>query len=218
MPVILEEIEVCLDVGDLKIRSPIDREIALTGRIKEAERTKGMHLSGILRFVAGQAGLMKIVADMDEERLPLKMALGIAFEEFAASLYPSMHWQPGEVIREGVAMTCDGISPMDLSLGERSYHGDQPCVEEFKLTWKKVQTGDELLRESWYWCQQGRGYCWGYGANLVRYHICFVNGNYRNSGPVYKRYLVRYPPPDVESTRLMVLKHLDKAREAGYGE
>lgn len=212
MPKLLEETTIDLDRADLLSRSPIARPVSSRGRLIEPVRTKGIHLSGVLRYVAIESGLMKVAESIQEELLPLRMALGLAWEEFAVSLYPEIHWQPGEISPEGIAMTCDG----------HSYSEDQGhfrlCLEEFKLTWKKVRTGDELLRDEWYWMQQGRGYCWGYDARLIHWHVCYVNGDYRGSGPIYKRYLVELSDQDVESTRSLIFKNKDRAIAKGYAE
>jgi hypothetical protein len=174
----------------------------------EPERTKGMHLSGVLRYIAITTGLLKIAQAIAEEELPLRMALGFAWEEFASTLYPHLIYQPGEITEAGVIMTCDGHSILD----------DRFAIEEFKCTWKKVRTGNELIREEWYWGHQGRGYCWGYDARFVRWHILYINGHYRGGGPVYMRYLVEFSDREVESTRNMVLKNAARAAEKGYME
>jgi hypothetical protein len=209
VPEILEETTVEIDRVDLCARSPIVRPVSKKGRIVEPARTPGIHLSGVLRYIAIEGGLFKnIETDINEERLPLRMALGLAWEEFVVSLYVDIAWQPGERLVDGISMTCDGLSQSN----------DEPLLSEFKLTWKKVCTAEELVREQWYWMQQGKGYCWGYEARLVQWHVCFVNGNYKNSGPIYKRYLIAFTAADVESTRRMVLSNADRAKNKGYAE
>jgi hypothetical protein len=192
-----------------------------------------MHLSGVLRYVATESGILKAIADIDEEALPLRMALGLAWEEFAVSMYPEVDWQPGEIVVDGIAMNCDGLSEnpkypqLDAAYQQFMQQADQalPVVvrpatqlDEFKLTWKKAKTAQDLLRDEWYWLQQGRGYCWGYEANLVRWHVCYVNGDYRGSGPIYKRYLIHFSDAEVESTQKMIQKNRAAAEEKGHAE
>lgn len=217
MPSIIEESQIDLQRMDLSRRSPIAKTIS-RGVHVEPERASGVHLSGVLRYVAVTSGLLKEVGEIDEEAMPLRMALGLAWEEFAVSLYPEIEWQPGEMITDGIAMNCDGhsccekypVRPAGTLTTEASL-----CLEEFKLTWKKAKSAEELLKEQWYWMQQGRGYCWGYDARLVRWHVCFVNGDYRGSGPVYRRYLIQFSDADVESTRKMVMKYSIRAKAEG---
>ena len=205
---ILEETEVALEFADLNRRSPIARPITKRGNLHEPKRTKGIHLSGILRYVVIESGMLKVLSAMDEEALPLRMALGLAWEEFAVSLYPEVHWQPGEAVEQQIVMTCDGHSQRD----------DELVIEEFKLTWKKRKDAESFVRDEWHWLQQGRGYCWGYGARLVRWHVCYVMGDYRGSGPVYMRYLIQFDDRDLETTGRMLIGNREKAAEKGYCE
>jgi hypothetical protein len=207
MPIILDETKISLERTDLRSRSPIARPMTKKGHLVEPTRSSGIHLSGILRYVALEGGLMRALADLDEEEMPLRMALGLAWEEFAVSLYPEIDWQPGELIEEGIAMTCDGIS---------SYQ-DAPCLEEFKLTWKKVREGRDFVDE-WYWMHQGRGYLWGYGFRFCRWHVAFINGDYRGSGPIYMRYLLQFSDEEIEKTGKMLLANKQRAIAKGYAE
>lgn len=212
MPQLLEETTVSLERFDLHSRSPISRPTK-SGRLVEPKRTKGIHLSGVLKYILIESGILKNWRDqLEEEELPLRMALGLAWEEFAASLYPEIYWQPGETSADGIVMTCDGHNTYQMEDNEVL------GLEEFKLTWKKAKTGEELINDQWYWMQQARGYCWGYDARIVRWHICFVNGDYRGSGPIYKRYVVLFTDKDVESTRRMILNNTTRAIEKGYCE
>lgn len=218
MPKVLQETEIKLDRADLRRRTPVVRPLDSHGIILEAPRTPGIHLSGVLRYIATEAGLFKTIATIDEEELPLRMALGFAWEEFCVSLYPGIHYQPGEIIHEGVAMTCDGHSIYTESDPMTGELDEYFCLEEFKLTWKKVKCAEEIVADEWYWMQQGRGYCWGYGANLVRWHVCYINGDYRGSGPIYKRFLIKFDDRDVESTARVILNNKAKAALKGHEE
>ena len=208
MPTILEETEIKLERVDMHKRSPISIPVSKQGLLMEPSRAAGIHLSGVLRYVAVTCGLMKVLQSIEEEEdLPLRMAMGHAWEEFAASFYPDMAWQPGAISAGGISMTCDG-------------HSFEPAftIDEFKLTWKKVKTAEEMLRDEWYWQQQGRGYAWGYEALRVRWHVCYVNGNYRNSGPIYMRYLIEYTEKEIASTGRLLEKNKQAAVDNGYAE
>jgi hypothetical protein len=216
VPIIHEETEVLLDRGDLHNRYPIARPVSRRGRLAEPKRTAGIHLSGILYYLAKEGGLFKnIEEDRNDEELPLRMAMGLAWEEFAASLYPNMDWQPGEHSHEGIVMTCDGISSLPIS---PDLVTETPCLNEFKLTWKKTRTAEELLQNEWYWMHQGRGYCWGYDFRFVRWHICYANGDYRGKGPKYMRYLIQFSDEEIEKTGNMIRLNKQRAIEKGYSE
>lgn len=182
-------------------------------------RTPGLHLSGIIRYIGIRGKYIKGVdpvtgkwigdedADLCEEDMPLRMAMGMAWEEWIASLYPDMHWQPGEVFLDGVTGSPDGLSfsgadlPM-LPLGT-------PIIEEFKCTWKSCRHGI-LAILIWIW--QGACYAimYGNGCRHVRFNIFWVNGDYARGGPggpVYKRYLIEFSDTELKNIWTMILKN-----------
>lgn len=209
MPVLLEEVEIQLDNFDLMRRLPRGQ--------RPAPRSKGLHLSGILRPLAIAAKQLRADSSEDleeraaEEELPVEQrkykllwAVGLMWEEFAASLYPDMDYQPGEVEKDGVWMTCDGLNVIELPNPEAEHLlFCASIVEEFKATYAKVKTGAEFLKD-WLKMQQGRGYCAGYGPRLVRWHVLYLRGNYQEFGPVYKRFLVEFSEKEIEMTWRMV--------------
>lgn len=166
-----------------------------------------MHLSGVLACIAQAIGVLK-PGEPIEEDLPLLCALGFMWEEFAASLYPGIEYQPGEVNHSGVWMTCDGFNLIRSERQEREL-----CIEEFKFTQKKLMDEADFLSsdKAWLYRAQGMGYCAGYGAQLVRWHVMYVRGDYRASGPVYRRYLVRFSEQEIERNWQMVMKNKSKA-------
>lgn len=180
------------------------------------KRTPGLHLSGILRYIAISSKILKGIdpvtgkwigdedADLMEEDMPLRMALGMAWEEWVACLYPSMRWQPGELSLNGIAGSPDGLSLSDLTslpfLPEWT-----AIIEEFKCTWKSCRHGI-LAQKLWIW--QGGCYAHMYGCKYVRFNILWVNGDYERrgpGGPIYKRYLVEYSDLDLKNLWDMIL-------------
>lgn len=177
-------------------------------------RTPGLHLSGVLRYIAINSKMLKGIdpltgkwagdadADLMEEDMPLRMVLGMAFEEWIAPLYPDMAWQPGELHMDGIIGSPDGLT-VDPT------HG--PLIEEFKCTWKSSRQGIMDPKHTlWHW--QGMCYALMYGTLLVRYNIFWVNGNYDRSGPggpQYVRYLVAYTPRELSNIWNMVLLNRD---------
>src|SRR3954462_3934984 len=109
MAQLLEETEVKIELVDLLKRSPIIRPTDKRGVVKVDKRSKGVHLMAILRYCAIEAKILKPGEPLEED-LPLWMALGMAWEEFAASFYPDMQWQPGEFKAHGISGTPDGVS------------------------------------------------------------------------------------------------------------
>lgn len=171
-------------------------------------RATGIHLSGILRHIVSSSrmpGWQRYLADLNVRTdYPLIWLMGVAWEEMCASLYPGCLWQPGQVIHNGVAMNCDGYSLLD----------EGTVVDEFKYTSCKRRTGVEFMQD-WLKMQQGRGYCGGYGMELVRWHVLW---NYRPWAPVYVRYLVAFDSREIADTARMIASNRESAIAAGYGE
>ena len=194
---LLDKTEVKIELRDLLNRTPVQQTIR-RGKIVPDQRSTLPHLMDILKRCAVQARIMKPGEPLEED-LPNRMMLGMAFEEFAVSLYPEMIWKPGEEIVEGVAMNADALSLYGGGRGP-----ERLIIDDFKYTKIKVQEGDLILKK-WIYMQQLRGYCKGYEARLGRLHCMHVDGDYKKRRePIYMRYLIEFSDQDVESTWRLV--------------
>ncbi len=255
MPRLLEQTEIRMEWADVarRIHHPFP---------ESHPRSPGVHLSGVLRYIALEAGILskpgvestsgKQLQDVDEEEMPLRMMLGMFFEEGAVGLYPEMQWQPGELERDRVFGTPDGMSIIEIAPksstvagvskdgakgggptgnwgqdAKRNHAATHPSVsssfvvEEFKLTWKSEWNygKDRFLTVNWLWMNQGKGYLAlaqhnGF-ENLrhVRFHICWVNGDYRPPQPKLCRYLVEFSQAEIDNLWRLVLRNKDKAKK-----
>lgn len=190
-------------------------------------RAKGVHLSGILRVKCGYAPARTLLSPnaceppepeeeiIDEDQLApdelrLKMAMGIAWEEYAVGLHPEIQWQPGQIRMDGVTGSPDGVSMMSLcrncdtpasEIAKRrgrcacggSLHVEK-ILEEFKLTWKSYAT-HEILKHD-YWIYQTGAYCYMQEPPLrfVRFHVCYAVGSYYPPDPIYQIYVIKFEP------------------------
>jgi hypothetical protein len=205
MPKLLEETEIRLELTDLARMTPLHKPTR-NGVVVEPARSEGVHLSDILRYIAVKSHILEPKPESESllTNYPWEMAAGLMWEWFAAALYPSMCWQPGEIELDGVFMSPDGFSD-DIG----------PQVDEFKCTWRKAMNGDQLLEHSlWMW--QGQGYAKGLCARLVRWHVWYVNGDYnwhRGGKPRYIRYLIEFTQAEIDQNWKMVLASRDKASQ-----
>jgi hypothetical protein len=198
---LLEEVEVNLERLDLEHRQPISRPD------RPPARAAGIHLSGVLRHTVRTSrmpGWDKYIAELDAKKYPLIWFMGVCWEEGCVSLYPDCIWQPYETKWCGVSMNCDGHSLLPEGF----------TIEEFKYTSCARRSWAEF-KQDWLKMQQGVGYCGGYGARLVRWHVLY---NRQPWNPVYVRFLVEMEESDVVATRQMVESNRDGAIAAGYGE
>ena len=205
MPTLISETDVKLERGDLLRRVPLPRSVSADGFLVPPARTPGLHLSGLLRYVAQKSKITAYINDVAEEDLPIRWMLGQVFEEFAASLFPDMVWQPYEC-QSPLIMNCDGISAgEDGSL----------TIREFKFNRAKKYSGADLLKKKTVWMWQGMGYCLGYGATRVQWEVMSVM---EWPDPLWTQYLVEFSEKELEGMQRMIDSNRAGAISEGYCE
>ena len=205
---LLEQTEIKLEWFDLNKLHPHP--------YPQHKRSKGLHLTDVLRKIAIKNGILTEEDRTDEA--PLRVFLGMAWEQMCVRLYPEMRWQPGEVSRDGVAGSPDGYSP--LTINSTSPHIPQTredCIDEFKYTAKSIRKKggqpDELkdIGGEWLWMMQIKGYLAAHPAHptLARLHVCWARGNYTYPYMTerYVRYLIRFTTEEIEGCWEMVKKN-----------
>lgn len=203
MPTLVSETDVRLERSDLLKRSMLIRDIdSRTGMIVPPRRTPGLHQSGLFRYIAERSKITSYVEQVHEDEHPLRWFMGLCWEEGAASLYPDMIWQPGEV-DDPLIMNCDGLSPTE------------DCVEEFKFNRAKKYSGRQLIERKWLWMMQGACYCLGYRVERVRWHVLSAM---EWPDPVYTKYLIEFDENDLADTQRMIAANRQAAIEQGYAE
>lgn len=206
MPLLIAETDVKLERGDMSRRILLKHELSANGvYIVDRPRTPGLHLSGLLKYVAAKSRIAARLAEIDDEEMPLRWAIGHAWEEFAASLEPEMIWQPYECLTP-VVMNCDG-----LVCGE----SNRLTVKEFKFNRAKKYSGTDLIRKKWLWMMQGQGYCIGYGATRVEWNVLSCM---EWPDPVWTKYLVEFDQLELDQIANMIEINRDAALLNGYGE
>jgi hypothetical protein len=206
MPTLLEEVDVKLERSDLDRRTALARVVSADNLIVQPGRAPGLHASGLIRYVAESSRISARMADIADEEMPLRWAMGQAWEEYAASLYPDMCWQPGERY-EPLIMNADGLSIIH----------DELVVEEFKFMRSKKISAERFLdsRYNWLKLQQGVIYCLGYGADIVRWHV--LNA-LEWPDPKYTQYKVRFEEKELAATARMIETNRAAAISKGYSE
>lgn len=211
---VLERQTIQLQLADV-IRQPITFVNKLKlGTHTASERSAGVHVSGVLKYVAVNTGtLQEHDRDFDEE-FPLQMALGMAMESWFQALWPGLVWQPGELCLDGVYGSPDGMSQYD---GQLEHIKGFPMVEEFKLTWKSSRNRHASITGEWLWMRQLMCYCLMMGTQLGRLHVVWVNGGWQDTyklEPTYNTYLIQFDEKEMQQFWLNVVlknKHMAKA-------
>lgn len=204
MPVLISETDVRLERTDMTRRIELKRDVSAQGWLVERPRTPGLHLSGLLKYVAQKSRIAARLAEIEDEEMPLRWALGHAWEEFAASLEPEMVWQPYEALTP-VVMNCDGIvvNPDDL------------LIKEYKFNRAKKYSGKDLIRKKWLFMSQGLGYCLGYGATRVEWNILSCM---EWPDPIWTKYLIEFSQEEIDGMHNMIEINREGAIREGYCE
>lgn len=173
-----------------------------------APRSPGPHVSDILRDLEntvtkpGQRRPYDDLLPEERRRMGHYVEVGWAWEEIIRSAMLKSYYtgvdrfvSPGELELDGIYGTPDWF---DL---------DDQCVEEFKATYRSSRRPIE--RDFWHWMVQIRAYCKMTGTNWARLRIFFVNGNYRESGPQFKLYQIRFDDVELDRNWTMLRRHAE---------
>jgi len=205
---ILEQVEVGLQWSDIESMTYHERV--------EHKRTKGVHMSDVLRYIAIKS---KMYSEEDRaDDMPLRVMLGMGFEEQAVRLYKGIWWQPGEfVLDDGVGVPVygspDGIEEIR----------DEWLLHEFKYSGKSMRVkggkaGEHVdVRTLWLYMQQIMSYInmlrldKGLESNKGVLHVCWKYGDY--SYPLterYFRYTIEFEEKELDGNLAMLQAHKEQ--------
>lgn len=160
-------------------------------------RSPGQHVSGIIRCLAGEAGILKpeyieelSLVDYREITDPvavLRIRIGLAWEEHYIPSIPDVCDHPEELQVDGVYMTPDGESVsviitlrpneddewVPTSIGKYAHY-----IHEVKATYKSINTVADLKGE-WMWLAQIKSYCKARNTRFAMLHVLFICGDYK---------------------------------------
>lgn len=109
-----------------------------------------------------------------EDVSKLRIAMGLAWEEWYIPQIPEVIDHPGELSLDDVAMSPDGES-LDVIITDRARH--EVRIHEVKATYKSIKTVGDLTTQ-WMWRSQIMGYCKARGTRHAALHVLFVDGDY----------------------------------------
>jgi len=158
-------------------------------------RTPGVHLSGVISAILKQEP-----QDLDHAAA-VRMAVGLAWEDWYGPRTFGPCYRPGEFVCDGVISTPDVVDP------------HRRVVAEIKSTSRRPgspPTG--VLR----WMLQIQGLLWAVGQGEwtdAEFHVCYL------ACPQQVRiWALRFDPKQLESVWLMILSYRDKALPEGFEE
>lgn len=172
-----------MDCVDLDIQFP------LTG---SGDRTcDRLHLSDIYTDLERTLFPKASTADMTNR---LWAEVGFLWETtLSRSLAEHCGTRPGEVELDGIVGSPDGYDP------------DSGILYEYKSTWKSIKNAHPT--QVWKWQVQVKGYCKMLGVSTVMFHVLYIMGDYRGSGPLYRSYLITFTDREIDENWQMLKNH-----------
>jgi hypothetical protein len=193
-------------------------------KFKNGGRSPGTHLSGIIKGMALKASIEGVTDDGDLGELiasvPLvdtgthpklmKLAVGLAWEDWIYQHIPGLKYHPGEFEVDGIYMTPDGIT----------YDGTEgrPVLHEFKATY---YSSNKPIEEMQMWLWQCAGYLMGLSVYSMTecteavIHPLYLKGDYRTAWPVYQPVRLTFDWAEIEQMWEVFLAHKYLARVEG---
>jgi hypothetical protein len=186
-------------------------------------RSRGVHVSQIIRNIAIETGILDIdedpsFGDEDQEQWwnnlgsenQLRIAMGLAWEAWYIPQLGHVTDHPGEMKLKGIYMTHDGES-LDTVISETG-EGETMvlAVHEIKLTYKSVNTVQGLSTQ-WMWLTQTKAYAKGLGTTRAYVHVLFVCGDYSwPIRPVLKVWRIDYTQEEINESWRLIQSYRDE--------
>jgi len=145
-------------------------------------RSSGPHVSTIITDLCISLNLYpnnRLDEDPNMSWMQLGSALEHAIIQRYSLHYPDRYIQPGELTLDGIHGT-----PDLFDLQPPPPIGDTFTVEEIKLAWMSSNHPPDSDKFWRYWVQIA-AYCQMARTLTCHLHVCHVNGDYKQSGPVY---------------------------------
>lgn len=199
--------QVTLDWSDFSKVGRYGSHIFSTNGRKRTHRSTGVHVSEILKYIVKELNMLKSIDQDDLDEAPLRMFLGMGWEYIIVSLIDGLVWQPGELIRDGIAGSPDGRRMIRVGPLMRQ------CITEMKFTKKSSRNFDitELKHRWWIWQMMSYLAMEASKQDLMygEFHICFARGDYSQflQPEEYHQYLIEFDRVELEKHWAMVLKY-----------
>jgi hypothetical protein len=179
-------------------------------------RSPGIHVSAVIRCLGYEAKILdpKWVDDLSLVDVSnedwwaslstpnkLRIAIGLAWEQWYGSTLPAVSFHPGEHQVDGIYMTPDGES-VDVLWRERPTDGGlfEHAGHEFKTTYKSTKTVGNLDGQ-WLWLWQMRAYAKALGTRVFYMHTLFLCGDYKYPiTPQFKVWRVEFTQAEIDET------------------
>lgn len=202
-------------------------------------RTPGVHVSGIIKALAVDYGLLDrkwVPEDFDlvdftesgasgdewwaslDADSQVRMAIGMAWEQWYLPRIPNVVYQPGELELDGIYLTLDGES-LDTIVTQRNPSRVVLAIHEVKTTSKSINTTGDLSApnpKNWLWLTQAKAYAKARRARTIYLHILYLYGDYsRPFKPQLHVWRLEFEQWEIDETWETIVDYLRQQRASG---
>lgn len=211
------------------IVTPADVKITLPE--SPTPRSAGIHVSGIIRAIAVEMGIIKPdnndsdtsliksnnMSDIREITDPvalLRISIGLAWEAYyipqiLAKEGVAKH--PGEMRVSGIYMSPDGES-LDVIITPKG-HRQHIRIHEVKATYKSVNTVADISKE-WMWLTQIKAYCVAAQTRYAKLHVLFLCGDYKFPiRPELRCWDIEFTQKEIDDNWSLLVQYRDERQQ-----
>ena len=183
-------------------------------------RNPGIHVSGIIRAIAAEMGILNVGAEevslVDRREITdpdaiLRISIGLAWEEWYISnvlSYLGAIDHPEQIEVDSIHMSLDAESLRVTVTKRQSKY--QSVVHEVKATYKSIKRV-ENLDSQWMWMSQIKAYCKAKATTLAMLHVLFLCDSYK---PQLKVWELEFTQQEIEDN-WGLLKDYKEQKENG---
>ena len=204
-----------------------EESVILTLPPSKTPRSPGQHVSGIIRCLATEMGILTPdtaeelsltdVRTITDPVAILRIRIGLAWEEHYIPSLEDVVDHPGEMFHDGVYMTHDGESISSVYSSVSLTHSWELVVHEVKATYKSTKTVGDLSSQ-WMWLTQMKAYCKAKNTRFAKMHCLFLCGDYKMPiQPVLKIWAIEFTQEEIDMN-WTVLKQYQGYREEIEGK
>ena len=148
------------------------------------------------------------------EDIGLTMSIGFLWEDVLSLAYGNrLGARIGEVELDGIIGSPDGIGlddpEFECDIWPKIDSGNV-VLEEYKATWKGSKNSPI---QDWYYVTQIMSYCTMLNLDTVIMHMVYLMGNYKGSGPQYRRARIVFNQYELQQNWDMILTAAKKIKE-----
>jgi hypothetical protein len=181
-------------------------------------RSPGQHVSGIIRCLATEMGILKPewaeemsltdVREITDPTAVLRICIGLAWEEWYIPQLQEVLDHPGEMLMDGVYLSHDGESLSSVMITPATEEW-VVLVHEIKSTYKSTRTVGDLTAQ-FMWLAQIKAYCKAKATRYAMLHVLFLCGDYTYPiRPLIRKWLIEFTQQELDENWQLLLDYRD---------